>query len=1692
MKKILSLTLFCCLLTGGNLAAQLGYSANELVLPYEGGFRPGSNIGQYPIWDEIELANLAAGNAELQVAGVGVKALRPGLFEDYVENFGYETELPAFQHFESLDLLDNTCIVGFPSPQHQDPTFYCSEHQSQLFANMYADIWDDGTDGTPINEENYYANYIYRLVTLYKDYIKFWEIWNEPGFDYTKAKGWLPPGAPGNWWENNPTPCDYKLRAPIFNYIRLLRISYEVIKTVDPEAYVVVSGVGFPSFLDAILRNSDNPVDGTSSDAYPLTGGAYFDVIGFHSYPHFDGSLRYYDEDLQDFVNTRHSDAAADGIIRTKAIYQEVLDNYGYDGNTFPEKLWTITEANLPRKAFDDFIGSEVAQRNYLIKAQVECVKSEITQFHVFKLAEDQTYEGAGYEFDLMGFYQKLDYNDLYFNEVNEEGIAYKTTTDLIFNKTYDPARTAAMNLPTGVKGAAFLDAQNNYTYVLWAATTTDNSEVANAVYSFPTSWNITTLQKKNWDYGKTYATDYIPANDINLTGTPIFLTEPIFQVQNNSTCLPGNFNFSVPMIPNAASYGWSFVGATPASATESSVDVIYNQAGNFEASLKVFDAVGNILVEQKEMVHVGELATPNFSSYTSGPLVVFNNQSSNNVESFEWDFGDNTTSNLANPTHVYFFSGNYTVTLTVTNACGTVTKQQNFTIQAPSTAPLPYTAKDQIVPYTKGFRPGVNLKFYAPWTDDQLGDIAAGNLALNVPGAGVKSLRTLLPESFFSFWGYDIRVNTFEHYNNLDLRENTARVGFPSPAKRDPYSYCPDEQSTLFANLYLDIWDDGSDGTPVNDSNHYALYLYNTVNAYKDYIRFWEIWNSPDYDETGETGWLPPGQPGNWWENNPDPCDYELAAPIFHYVRMLRISYEIIKQLDPEAYVTIPGLGFPSFLDAVMRNTDNPENGSISPGYPHRGGAYFDAVGINAFPHFDGSISYFDADQGGFVYERHSDAAVDGLFTTQQKYQMVAESYQYDGTTYPAKLWLFSETNLPRKAFGDFIGSQEAQRNFTIKAYIKSIRHNIAQLHLRNIGEETSFEAATNEFDLMGLYKKLEGTAPYGQVLTHQGIAYQATTKILFGSEFDPIRTLALDLPETVEGAAFKDGNGNYTYVLWARTIVDQSESVSVSYSFPDNLNLTSLYERLWNFGQTGNVNIVSSANLNLGGTPVFLSETNTLISPPIANLETIDSEACPNAEIQFSSAATPNTTSWNWTFPGGIPASSTEENPSVLYLASGNYQVALTASNAAGSHTVIKSNYIFIDAIPTANFNFSVDGSTVVFTNQSSNATAYQWLFDDNTSTGAWNPTHSFFENGTYEVKLVAINACGADTSQQTVMINAAPMANFANFIQGDCAPFLIHFVDQSSANPIAWEWNFPGGNPATSNEKDPSVTFANFGVYSVQLIVDNGIGLDTLTKTIDLGNPTNVINETLCVGEALTVNGTLYDESMPTGTETIVGGSVAGCDSIIQVDLHFVAAIINDVNGLLCDGESLMINNVVYDASNPSGVDTLLGAAYGGCDSIIQVALSFTPNIITSLTDTINLGETYLVGNSTYTNSGIYSDTLLSSQNCDSIINLNLTVTAPTSIGLLSPGVSAFSCFPNPFINELTFEFELPKATSLSLQLYDLNGKMILQLFEATDFAAGRHTVQWEILPLTSGVYVVRLETPTTQLIQKMIKL
>lgn len=78
----------------------------------------------------------------------------------------------------------------------------------------------------------------------------------------------------------------------------------------------------------------------------------------------------------------------------------------------------------------------------------------------------------------------------------------------------------------------------------------------------------------------------------------------------------------------------------------------------------------------------------------------------------------------------------------------------------------------------------------------------------------------------------------------------------------------------------------------------------------------------------------------------------------------------------------------------------------------------------------------------------------------------------------------------------------------------------------------------------------------------------------------------------------------------------------------------------------------------------------------------------------IRFVDMSNGNVVSWQWSFPGGTPSSSTEQNPVVFYEKSGNYDVTLTVTDASGSDVVTKTSFVSVEGqLPEAAVGFPAD---------------------------------------------------------------------------------------------------------------------------------------------------------------------------------------------------------------------------------------------------------------------------------------------------------------------------------------------------------------------------------------------------------------
>ncbi|WP_157493802.1 PKD domain-containing protein [Draconibacterium sediminis] len=101
---------------------------------------------------------------------------------------------------------------------------------------------------------------------------------------------------------------------------------------------------------------------------------------------------------------------------------------------------------------------------------------------------------------------------------------------------------------------------------------------------------------------------------------------------------------------------------------------------------------------------------------------------------------------------------------------------------------------------------------------------------------------------------------------------------------------------------------------------------------------------------------------------------------------------------------------------------------------------------------------------------------------------------------------------------------------------------------------------------------------------------------------------------------------------------------------------------------------------------------EVRQPVIAPVAEYSADKTTITEGQTVAFKDLSSNEPSSWSWTFEGGTPGTSTQQNPSITYSTSGSYSVTLTTSNAGGTDTKTAVSYIQVEpyvpsyCIPTA----------------------------------------------------------------------------------------------------------------------------------------------------------------------------------------------------------------------------------------------------------------------------------------------------------------------------------------------------------------------------------------------------------------------
>ena len=199
-----------------------------------------------------------------------------------------------------------------------------------------------------------------------------------------------------------------------------------------------------------------------------------------------------------------------------------------------------------------------------------------------------------------------------------------------------------------------------------------------------------------------------------------------------------------------------------------------------------------------------------------------------------------------------------------------------------------------------------------------------------------------------------------------------------------------------------------------------------------------------------------------------------------------------------------------------------------------------------------------------------------------------------------------------------------------------------------------------------------------------------------------------------------------------------------------------------------------------------------------------------------------------------------------------------------------------------------------------------------------------------------------------------------------------------------------------PAT--ELTNRICFGDSVLIGTNVYTDSGRYVDTLVSAAGCDSIINLNLETadliqfdqsisLCEGDSLQVGGNFYTLS---GIYADTLQSVSGCDSIINSTLRIFDSFVTDQQVLICEGDSFRIASSIYFIPG-SYSDTIVDAS--GCDSLINTELMFYDRTEINQDISICDGDSLIVENSVYFLPGSYSDTLLTSAGCDSIVHTEL---------------------------------------------------------------------------------------------------
>lgn len=413
-------------------------------------------------------------------------------------------------------------------------------------------------------------------------------------------------------------------------------------------------------------------------------------------------------------------------------------------------------------------------------------------------------------------------------------------------------------------------------------------------------------------------------------------------------------------------------------------------------------------------------------------------------------------------------------------------------------------------------------------------------------------------------------------------------------------------------------------------------------------------------------------------------------------------------------------------------------------------------------------------------------------------------------------------------------------------------------------------------------------------------------------------------------------------------------------------------IVQHIWNFYDgtidTVTTNTISHTYTNTGTFNVMQVAIDsqgcrdTLIQPFLIDVTfpnpalTVDTFACRNELLFFnattSSVASPYTCVWN--FGDGITDSTfSVASTTHAYSSNGIYTISLQMIDRNGCDSTI-TRTIRIES-PNASFTYTdsirCDNTTVYFNNTSTGTavTGAYWNFGNGGQSAIINPVYAYTNSGFYNVMLIAINSAGCTdtTILDSLEVVTEPQGSFTFSPDSGCVPLEVTF-NITSPDAALYEIDFGDGTALQTTNQSVVHTYYNDVnstpfVYFINYLL-NG-------DTCNVSSQAGTIYGYTSVGAAILIDGDTAESSVEVALGEQINLSVTSSAAANNPTYNWTPAI-----GLSCydcpspvyigNGFGSYYTVEVVDAGGCRGIDSILIVAVD-CNVAIDVKNVFTPN-------------------------------------------------------------------------------------------------------------------------------------------------